>query len=228
MSKKVKASNVIMDCIIGGVVLVLLVVAVAMGGNHDGDESGGTGGKDGVAVYRCVIDDASSNNTVFSLEFHKKDMTYREFLEAGDKSTELDRGSYREEDGKWITTSEKGKDTVTYFRDGDYLLAEEAMYQGKLPKGNLFDATFTYEEAGVMKSTLQFKMDGTYVNTVLSYGSKGEGDRAQDTTKTTRGTYQRKKKSISRKENGSGGTLLDFYIYGDRITNAYYKLEENG
>lgn len=230
MSKQVKPSNIIMDCIIGGVVLVLLIVAgasVMKGKNNSTDTKKATPKpvtkEAGVTKYRCIIQDGSSNATVFGLDFNSGDMTYKEYLEAGDKSTELDNGSYEEKDGKWITTSKKNQEVNTYVRDGDYLLAEDEIYSGKLPKGTHFNATFTYEKKGICKNTLKFHVDGTYEETVLSYGE--DGNSQEDTTKTIRGTYERKEATISRTTEG-GEQMLDFYIYGSQITNAYYQLEK--
>lgn len=230
MSKKVKASNIVMDCIIGGVVLVLLLLvgAAVMKGKNNSTDTAKTTPKPvekeaGVTKYRCVIQDGSSNATVFGLDFNRGNMTYTEYLEAGEQSTELDEGTYQEQGGKWIVTSKENKKTTTYIRDGEYLLAEEAIYEGKLPSGNNFNATFTYEEKGVCKNTLEFHLDGTYQESVLSYGKEGSSEK--DTTKTTRGTYKRGEKTISRTTE-AGEQMLDFYIYHNRITNAYYKLEK--
>lgn len=227
MNKKLKPGNIIMDCIIGGVILVFLIVigTIVMDRKNNSSESekvtpAPVKKEAGVEKYRCIIENGSKNDTVFGLDFDSADMTYKEYLEAGETSSTLDEGTYEVKDGKWITKSTKEKPSASYIKDGEVLLAEGAFYQGELPEGDNFNAVFVYEKKGELKNTLTFQLDGTYDEEIVSYGVK-EGD----STKTTHGTYERKGNTIARVTD-AGEKLLDFYIYNDRITNAYYKLEK--
>ena len=232
--KKVKPGNIIMDCIIAGVLLVLFIVgASSFRGGEEGEGSGESKKKaestalpkalpqgDGIENYQCVIADENSNNTVFYISFDTGSMTFQETLAAKEQSSLLDKGTYEEKNGKYITKSEKSKAEHSYVKDGNYLIVESEMYEGEVPKADTFDATFTYEVPKEVKTTVHFKKDGTYEQEVLSYAVKNG---SEDTTKHSSGTYTRKGKFV-RREAENGEPLLDFYIYQNRLSNAYYKL----
>lgn len=233
-NKKMKPSNVIIDCIIAGVILVIVIV---LGGSFLGkksdDKEDATEPKPVKAAeesvskdknteqYACVIASGGNNDTVFSISFHSDRMTYEEAMSAGSQSSILDKGTYEVKDGKYITTSTKSKKENTYVRDGEYLIVENEMYEGELPAGDKVDAQFVYEVEGECKNTLTLKEDGTYSETIVSYAV--DGSSGGNTEKTTTGTYTRDGKFVKRVAD-EGGVLLDFYIYNNKISNAYYKI----
>lgn len=230
--KKMKPADIIMDCIIGGVILVLVFVVGGMILSKMNSNSGKKEDsakvttkpvekEDGVIKYQCVIPGGSNNTTIFGISFYEKDHTYREYLQAGDQESPLDEGSYKEENGKFIATSKEDQSRITYLKDGDYILVEDGMYQGTLPDGDRFEGTFVYEVKNEFKNTLTFKKDGTYQETVTSYAAKDSSEK--DTTKTTTGTYKRNEDTIERVSD-NGEPLLDFRIYENQISTAYYEL----
>lgn len=236
--KKLKLADVVADCIIAGVVIVLVVVlCTAVGGKKKADGSGTDStdaaktteapqtvtGEEGELRYACVIAEGSSNDTVFYVTLHPDRKTYEESLQAASTTSELDKGSYEEKDGKFITTSSKDKKQLTYAKDGDYLIVESEMYEGTIAEDDTFDAVCTYEVEGECKKTITFKKDGTYEQELISYAQEGSSE--EDSKQTTTGTYQRDGKFIKRTSDSSE-TLLDLYVYDNRLSDAYYKLEK--
>ena len=231
--KKIKPGNIIMDCIIAGAVLVLLIVLGTTFWNNKKEDTAQDKVKtestalpasmpkgNGIENYECVINDENSNNTVFYISFNTNDMTFEETLLAKDQSSTLDKGSYKEENGKYITTSEKSKKEHSYAKDGNYLVVESELFEGEVPDEDTFKGTFVYEVPDEVRTTIAFNLDGTYQQEVLSYAA---GTDSQDAKQVTTGTYKRKGKFIQRKADNNE-PLLDFYIYNNKISNAYYKL----
>lgn len=235
--KKLKPADIVMDCIIGGVVIVLLIVLgttfFTREDNSDGSQADSNvteapaapqaAGEEGELRYTCVIAEGSSNDTIFNVTFHPDRKTYEESIQVSDNTSELDKGSYEEKDGKMITTSSQGKKSLTYVKDGEYLIVENEMYEGTIPEKDTFDAVCTYEVEKECKKTITFKKDGTYEQELISYAKEGSSE--EDSKQTTTGTYQRKGKFIERTSD-SKESLLDFYIYDNKISNAYYRLEK--
>lgn len=234
--KKLKPVDIVTDCIIAGVVIVLLIVVGTTavnkekgraGSHHDSDVTKGmaepktVNGEEGELRYACVITEGSSNDTIFYVTFHPDRMTYEESIQVSDKTSELDKGTYEERNKKMVTTSSEGKKQLTYVTDGEYLIVESEMYDGTIPSGDTFDAVCTYEVKDECKKRITFKKDGTYEQELVSYAQKGSSE--QDSKEKTTGTYQRKGKFIQRISD-SKESLLDFYIYEDKISNAYYRL----
>lgn len=234
--KKIKPVNIIMDCIIAGVVIVLIIVIASSFFNNSKDDAKESASKakstaapkslaieEGVENYECVIAEDSSNDTVFYVSFNSNDMTYEETITAASQSSSLDEGTYEVKDGKYVTKSAKTNSELTYVKDGEYLIVESEMFEGELPDGDTFDGTFVYEIKDEVKTTVTFKKDGTYQQEVISYAAKSSS--SEDTTENTTGKYTRDGKFIKRSAD-NGDPLLDFYIYDNKISNAYYKLAE--
>ncbi len=230
--KKFHLGNVITDCVIAGVIIVLLSVAVTSflgkGSKDAAEKKSGTESTalpktmpagEGIENYECVIVNKNTNATAFYISFNQNTMTYQELLAAKDRIDTLDQGSYEVRNGKYITVSEKTKAEHSYAKDGDYLIVESELYEGEVPEKDTFDGVFVYEAPKEVKTTVTFKQDGTYEQEVLSYAARSDGG---DTTKTTRGTYSRDGKFIQRNAK-DGEPLLDFYIYKHKLSNAYYK-----
>lgn len=238
-NKKLKTSDIIMDCIIGGVVLVVLIVVLTTVFGHSREneekESGtmqsseekpqAEGKQSGDLRYECVIsgEKAGTNDTTFVLLFHTGRKTYEEVIEAANRESQLDKGTYKEENGSFVTSSSEGRESAVYTQDGNYLIATSDIYEGELPKGETFEAVCTYEKKNELKKTITFRKDGTYEQTLLSYAS--EEDSGEDTTAVTTGTYQRKGKFIQRTSDQKE-VLMDFYVYKNQISDAYYQLAE--
>lgn len=230
--QKKNLGNIIMDCIIVGVIAVIVIVIASTFFSKEKPNTKDkktaketvqeqkSAKKDGVEEYVCAIASEGSNSTIFSLVFQTKDKTYTESLEAGNQKTEISKGSYEEKDGKYITESSKGKETITYTKDKDYLIVESQLYQGKLPSGDTFDKTFSYSSKSG-KTTIHFKKDGTFEQEVVTKAKEGSSEK--DTTENGSGTYTRTDTMVKRKLD-SGEAAMDLYIYKDQLCGAYYKL----
>ena len=220
--KKLKVSDIIMDCIIGGVALVLLIVLLTVlfkdSGNKDTDKKKATESttteqpsnqpkQAGDLRYECVIsgEKEGTNSTTFVLLFHTDRKTYEEAVQVGTKTSQLDKGSYEKKGESFVTKSTEGKTSITYTPDDKYLIATSDVYSGKISDDDTFDAVCTYEQ------------------TLVSYAKEGSSDK--DSTATTTGTYQRKGKFIQRTSDQKE-SLMDFYVYHNQISDAYYQLAE--
>lgn len=240
--KKWKASDIMMDCIIGGVALVLLIVLMTTvfkgAGNKDtgSDQKVATKNateqpeateqtKPGDLRYECVIsgEQEGTNDTTFVLLFHTDRKTYEEAVQVAGKTSQLDKGSYEKKGESFVTKSDKGKESITYTPDDKYLIATSDVYRGEIPDDDTFDAICTYEKAKEFKKTITFKKDGTYKQTLVSYAKEGSSEK--DSTATTTGKYQRKGKFIQRTSDQKE-SLMDFYVYNNQISDAYYQIAE--
>lgn len=197
MDKKIRVA--------AGVLLAGFALVLALGA-YMGEKGGsvnvyelkvpGTAGESGENVFRFAVDPGT--------------MTYVQEAEIEGQAFTLDSGSYSLEEGGIHTYSETDdSNSLYYVMDGDYIFAREYLYDGSIPSGNSFEAVCTYKGNGA-SGEISFHEDGTYEE------ETAEGE-------SLRGTYERDGALIHRTlENG--GAELDFYIYGDRITNSFYKL----
>ena len=161
--KKLKVSDIIMDCIIGGVALVLLIVLLTVlfkdSGNKDTDKKKATESttteqpsnqpkQAGDLRYECVIsgEKEGTNSTTFVLLFHTDRKTYEEAVQVGTKTSQLDKGSYEKKGESFVTKSTEGKTSITYTPDDKYLIATSDVYSGKISDDDTFDAVCTYEK----------------------------------------------------------------------------------
>ena len=79
---------------------------------------------------------------------------------------------------------------------------------GGIPSGNTFEALCNYESQGA-EGGIAFHEDGTYEE------SSSDGE-------VRKGTYKREGDLIHRTQE-DGSADLDFYVYGNQITNSFYK-----
>lgn len=228
--KKRTPSDWIMDGILVAVALIVLILLGSMlKGKLDVEETGKKAvsekedQKKETSRYTCVISDGSSNDTVFTLEFNNEKMTYQESLTAAGQSTDLDKGTFKQDGNTIVANSEKSRKQISYIIDKDYLLAKDALYQGTIPKGNTFEAECTYMAEGECQTTVTFHENGRYEQKVISAGKDGSLDPASKVE--TGGTYERTDNIIHRTSD-AGELLLDFYIYQNQLSNAYYILEK--
>jgi len=182
--------------------------------------------KKGVSVYVCAIAGGSgTNSTSFQLNFDETTGTYTETMSASDQSSGLDAGTYQK-NKNILTTTSKNKTTTEYIMDGKYLLVKNQMYKGKIPSnaGSTFDGTFTYTVKGQSETTVSFTKDGNYTSVTKSIAKESDTSSAGTSeNKETKdaGTYEKKGSMIVR-TSSQGQPLLDFYIYKNQISNAYY------
>ncbi len=180
---------------------------------------------DNIIAYDQLIKSENGNNdTTFSLEFNTEDKTYEDRVSASSLSDVMDSGSYKEKDDKIITKSEKNKAEEAYIVDGDYIILEESIYKGKIPKdaGEAFDAEFTYLSAknGVYRE-LQLSKDGKY--TLVKAPLKEDVEEA-DLSKSTavKGEYSYDGEFITFLSTSDGADLIPYYVYKNKISNTYY------
>lgn len=228
--KKRTPSDWIMDGILVAVALIVLILLGSMlKGKLDVEEIGKKAvaekedQKKETSRYTCVISDGSSNDTVFTLEFNNEEMTYQESLTAAGQSTDLDKGTFKQEGNAIVANSEKSKKQISYIIDGDYLLAKDALYQGTIPKGNTFEAECIYMAEGECQTTVTFHENGRYEQKIISADKNGSLEPGSEVE--TGGTYDREGNIIHRTSD-AGELLLDFYIYQNQLSNAYYILEK--
>lgn len=196
MDKKIRVAA---GVLVAGFALVLALWAY-MG------EKGGS-----VDVYELKVPGTAgeSSENVFRFAVDPGTMTYVQEAEIEGQTFTLDSGSYSVEEGGIHTYSETDDvNSLYYVTDGDYIFAEAYLYEGNIPSGISFEAVCTYERNGA-DGEISFHQDGTYEE------ETAEGE-------SLSGTYERDGNLIHRRlENG--GAELDFYVYGDRITNSFYK-----
>lgn len=174
--------------------------------------------------YTCLISDKETDGegSEFSLEFNEKAGTYRELLNSGDSSSEIDRGTFqKEEDGIKTVSRRETKNTLMY--DGNYLVSKNAMFEGTVPKGRTFKKKFTHEVDGESKIEIYFRRDGTFNQKVVKYSGGIDG---KDTSEVMKGTYVHKGKFIERKRE-NGEKLMPYYVYKNKLYTSYYKKRGN-
>ncbi len=174
--------------------------------------------------YSCVISEGNgdeNSGSAFYMEFYYKKGTYKEFLVAGDSKSELHRGTYKEGKESIEAVDKDGKKN-TLFRDGDYLVSENAMFDDEVPDKKTFDKTFVNEVQDKSRVEIEFKKDGTYSQRITRYSAGLTGD---DTNDITTGTYERKGNMIMRKQDGRE-EVMPYYIYQGKLCTGYYKKEE--
>ncbi len=189
-----------------------------------------TSEEEGITVYKCVISSGDEMGTTeFEMKFNSNNMTYTETLLAGSEESQLDQGTYSMKEGELTTVSGKTTEEMNYLLDGNYLLATDQMYQGKIPEdaGKTFEGRFTYNIGDMGKTVIQFHKDGTYNYKTITYGDKENAEKGspvgKDSVTKEKGTYEKEGNWITRTTD-AGEEKLAYYIYqGKWITNAYYE-----
>ena len=172
--------------------------------------------------YRCVLAEKGTDTEAseFSLTLNRKKGTYKQYLNAGTESSVLDNGTYvKKKDGIEIINKKGTKSKLLY--DGSYLVSENAIFDGKVPKAAKFTKTFTHKTSGVSNVRIQFKKNGKFTQEIVrnsSSSSKGQKNKLS-------GTYVHKGKFIERKKE-DGTKLMPLYIYKNKICTSYYEPEK--
>ncbi|MCI5918491.1 MAG: hypothetical protein MRZ75_04055 [Roseburia sp.] len=150
--------------------------------------------------------------TTFCLSFDAKEGTYQVLLGGDKDAIALETGSFSYADGMVTTKTGDGKESDSYAKEGEYLIATDFLYDGEVPQDEKFDAVCTYESSDGMVSTVTFSADGTYTE------ESGSGeDKTQDA-----GSYTREGDVIER-TSSSGNAVANYYVYKGKITNSFYK-----
>ena len=141
-------------------------------------------------------------------------------MKAGKSKSEIDHGTYERTQEAIETVDKNNTKNKLYFMDS-YLISENALFEGEVPKGKKFKMTFTNEAEGESKVVLKFKKDGTYTQNVVRYAASLDGS---DTQNASEGTYERKGDWIYRKKD-DGTEMMPLMIYKGQLCTSYYKLE---
>ena len=161
------------------------------------------------STYLMEIQSGDSDSTIFRYIF--EDGNYTEMIGVGDKEYQLDSGSYTVKDDEVVCVSAgENSRTESFVIAGEYLLAKDYIYEGVIPEGKTFSAKCTFA-SDTSDSSVDFSEDGTFVYTSSSSG-------------IVSGTYERKGDFISLNAS-NGASLIDFIVWNNRITNAYYIAE---
>ena len=161
------------------------------------------------STYLMEIQSGDSDSTIFRYIF--EDGNYTEMIGVGDKEYQLDSGSYTVKDDEVVCVSAgENPRTESFMISGEYLLAKDYIYEGVVHEGKTFSTECTFA-SDTSNSSVVFSEDGTFVYTSSSTG-------------TVSGTYERKGDFINL-NSLNGASLIDFIVWNNRITNAYYIAE---
>ncbi len=204
MDKKVR---VIMGAVLAVFAVILAVYAYSAKGEGGGEISG---------VYENELSATGEDdeNVIYRMAFDKGTMTY--VLEAEGQGTvrTFDSGTFAYEDGGAVHTFSETDDvfSLRYIMDGEYILADGYFYEleaGNLSSGDTFEAVYTLKAGEAGQYSVTFYEDGTFEESTI------EGE-------TTKGTYERDGDLIYCRDE-DGKPVENFYIYGERLSNAFYK-----
>lgn len=173
-----------------------------------------------ISRYICVIseEDDGEEGSRFCMELNEKTGTYRELINSGDSSSEIDRGTFQKEEDGIRMEGRRGNQNVLLY-EGEYLVSKNALFKGNVPEGKTFDKVFSHKVEGESEIVTRFKKNGTFSQKVIRYRAGLDG---KDTSKAVKGTYVRKGKFIER-TGEDGVKLMPYYIYKNRLCTSYYK-----
>jgi len=180
---------------------------------------------DYIEIYEQNIETTEqANDTLFTLEFNTEEMTFEDRVTVGDMSDSLDDGVYEKTDEGLKTISTEDEKVTKYIEDGDYLIVKDSLYDGKVPEDadKTFDKQFTYKnKESLIYRQLNFDEDGKFTLVKAALTEDYEIDNSKSSM--VAGTYEFDGQFIHLNEESDGSTLLDYYVYDNKITNAYYK-----
>lgn len=177
-------------------------------------ENGNSADIDG--TYELFVTD-EGETAVIRMLFDRGTMTYMQQVEAGGETVTVDSGTFAAEEAGAVQTFSETDDanSLRYVSEGDYIIAENRLYEGVIPDGQTFDAQCFYPGDEVFSSSsITFFEDGTY--TEESKDAEGrEGA----------GTYKRDQDLIHCTGN-DGNTAFDLYVFGEQAAGSFYKKAE--
>lgn len=188
-----------------GILLVVFVLGLAVFAYRGG------AGK-GVEIYELRVSgtEEESEESIFRFALDLGTMTYVQEAEISGQAFTLDSGSFSVEEKGYQLYSETDDINSLYFiKDGEYIFPEQYLCQGEILSGDSFESALSYESQGA-EGKIAFHEDKTYEETTPD----GE---------MRKGTYNRDGNLIHRTQE-DGSADLDFYVYGNRITNSFYRL----
>ena len=171
--------------------------------------------------YSCLVTegDEKTKPIYFCLEFNEKEKTYQHYMKSGDARQTIEEGSYTENEGKIVTSGGEDGTSLTFLKDGKYLVIETSLLEGTVPKGKHFKGKFVSDTEDIGKISIEFKKDGSYIQKISRYDIGND-----DAVEKTKGTYERKGNLIERTLD-EGVELIPLYIYKNQVSSGYYELD---
>ncbi|MDE6905442.1 MAG: hypothetical protein K2P76_11005 [Lachnospiraceae bacterium] len=168
---------------------------------------GGSG--KGVEIFALKVSGTEGEENIFRFALDTGTMTYVQEAEISGQTFTLDSGSFSvDEKGFQLYSETDDVNSLHFVKNGEYIFPEQYLCEGEIPSGSVFEAVCSYEAQGV-KGEVSFHEDGTYEE------STADGE-------VRKGTYEREGDLIHRTQE-DGSADLDFYVYGNQITNSFYK-----
>ena len=183
-----------------GVLLAVFALGLAVFAYRGGEGRG-------VEIYELTIPEREGNIFRFALDMGT--MTYIQEAEIDGQTFTFDSGSFSiDEKGFQLYSETDDVNSLHFVKNGEYIFPEQYLCQGEIPSGNTFEALCNYESQEA-EGEIAFHEDGTYEE------SSSDGE-------VRKGTYKREGDLIHRTQE-DGSADLDFYVYGNQITNSFYK-----
>lgn len=242
--KKLSPVNIAIDAIIAGVVIIIAAVIITSvtgkedntldpvtledvqkdkdaSSKADNDSDNNEEASKDIIRYSCLVTegDEKTKPISFCLEFNEKEKTYQHYMKSGNDRQTIEEGSYKESNGKIVTSGGQNGTELTYLKDGKYLVVETSLLEGTVPEGKHFKGKFVSDTEEVGRISIQFKKDGSYIQELSRYDIGND-----DAVEKTKGTYERRGNLIERTLE-QGVKLIPLYIYKDQISSGYYELD---
>lgn len=171
--------------------------------------------------YSCVLAEENKKTDTeasdITLVLNTRKGTFKQCLNSGDETSELDHGTYVKNDSYIELTNKKDTKSKLLY-DGNFLVSENAIYEGKIPNKAKFNKVVTHKVDGVSSIRIEFKKNGKYTQEIVrSSSSSSEGQ-----TNKTKGTYVKKGNFIERKKE-DGTKQMSLYVYKNKICASYYE-----
>lgn len=151
--------------------------------------------------------------TSLFMKFDKATMTYEDYIQVGELSSVISKGTYEIDEAKdrVYTTAESGtKETFIIY--GDYILAENFFYEGPAITGSIIKGEYYFTDSEGSQKAIGFDDKG-------KYRSGSVASLAPPNT----GTYE-VKGCVIYLNSDDEGAKVPFVIYTDtQITNSYYQ-----
>lgn len=197
-----KRKRILIAVLIGAVAVIAAVYAFFQYDSNQIKKMDGT--------FQAGNGKEAEDGILLQMIFDAGTMTYEEKMNG---TATIDSGSYAIIEGKLqVFSVTSDGNTKTYFADGDAIIAEDGFYQGKIPKGEKFDAVCTLQ-GKELSSEITFKSDGTYVQKDIDTDGAEMG--------TAAGTYMRDGNYIKRTAD-TKEPVIDLYVHEGQMTEEYF------